>query len=332
MLSQNFDAYRVFEEGQDTFTRSIVSRKIDDLPKGDVIIRVHYSSLNYKDALSASGNKGVTRNYPHTPGIDASGVVAQSNSPSFQEGQEVIVTSYDLGMNTDGGFGEYIRVPAEWVVPLPKELNLQSAMTLGTAGFTAGLALHKMESIGQKPEMGPVAVTGASGGVGSLSVAILAKAGYEVHAVTGKEEAHDYLRKLGAKEIFPRDHAKDESKRPLIRSKWAGAIDTVGGSTLATLLKACSREGSVASCGLVGSPKLEMTVFPFILNGANLLGVDSATCHASLRKDIWQRLATSWSVPHLSEIATEITLNDLDEYIGLILKGKTKGRIVVKLA
>lgn len=332
MLSTTFHAFRVFEEDQNGFSRRIVERTIDDLPKGDVIIRVHYSSLNYKDALSSTGNKGVTRNFPHTPGIDASGVIVSSNQPDLKEGQEVIVTSYDLGMNTDGGFGEYIRVPAEWVVPMPEGLDLKSAMTLGTAGFTAGLALYKMEAIGQHPGMGPIAVTGASGGVGSLSVAILAKAGYEVHALTGKNSAHEYLKKLGAAEIFPREHANDDSKRPLLRSKWAGAIDTVGGNTLHTLLKACSREGSVATCGLVDSPKLDMTVFPFILNGVNLLGVDSATCPASLRKEIWQRLASSWSVPYLSEIATDISLDELENYISLILKGQTTGRIVVKLA
>ncbi|MCI4667759.1 MAG: YhdH/YhfP family quinone oxidoreductase [Bacteroidia bacterium] len=330
MLSNTFRAFRVFVEDQEV-SRKIIERKINDLPKGDVVIRVHYSSLNYKDALSASGNKGVTRNYPHTPGIDASGIVAASNDESIKVGDKVIVTSYDLGMNTDGGFAEYIRVPAEWVVPLPDELDLQAAMTLGTAGFTAGLSLYKMEATGQNPGMGPIAVTGASGGVGSLSVAILAKAGYQVHAITGKKEAHEYLKKLGATEIFGRDHASDDSKRPLIRSKWAGAIDTVGGNTLATLLKACTREGSVATCGLVGSPKLEMTVFPFILNGVNLLGVDSATCHSSLRSEIWQRLATKWSVPHLAEIATVVSMDELEHYIGLILKGKTQGRIVVKL-
>ncbi len=331
MSSKAFKALRVFEEDQNVFSRSIVERQTDQLPEGEVLIRVHYSSLNYKDALSASGNKSVSRHYPHTPGIDASGIVEESLHPDIKVGQEVIVTSYDLGMNTDGGFAEYIRVPAEWVIAMPEGLNLHTAMILGTAGFTAGLALYKMEAMGQLPTMGPIAVTGASGGVGSLSVAILSKAGYEVHAITGKEEAYDYLRLLGAKEIFPRDYANDESKRPLIRAKWAGGIDTVGGNTLSTLLKACHREGSIASCGLVDTPKLETTVYPFILNGVNLLGVDSATCPQALRKEIWQRLGKEWSVAPLKDIATYTHLDELDTYIDLILKGKTRGRVVVKL-
>ncbi len=223
-----FRAFRTIETEQG-FHGEIMHRQIGDLPAGEVLVRVHYSSLNFKDALSATGHKGVTRTYPHTPGIDAAGIVVHSDAPRIQTGQEVIVTSYDLGMNTDGGFGEYIRVPAGWVVPLPSEMNLRQSMILGTAGFTAGLALYKMERCGLDPGEGPVVVTGASGGVGSLAVALLAKRGYDVWAVSGTPEAHDLLRQLGADTILNRDDANDDSGRPLLTGQWVGAIDTVGG-------------------------------------------------------------------------------------------------------
>ena len=328
-MPQTFKALRITEQEDKTFTREIVQRDINDLPEGELLIKVSYAALNYKDALSASGNKGVTRNYPHTPGIDAAGIVEQSSSPDFSQGQEVIVTSYDLGMNTDGGFAEYIRVPASWAVPKPANLDLMESMIIGTAGFTAALGLFKMEKIGQNPAMGSVLITGASGGVGSLAVGILSKAGYEVIASTGKTDAYDYLMQLGATECVDREFANDDSKRPLLRPKWAGAIDTVGGNTLVTALKACKREGSVASCGLVASPKLEATVFPFILNGINLIGIDSATCAMHTRKQVWEKLANEWKVDNLSSIATTCTLEELDPYIDQILKGKVKGRVIV---
>jgi putative YhdH/YhfP family quinone oxidoreductase len=327
-----FKALRIHEE-ENTFRRAIETRDTNDLPEGDVLVRVHYAGLNYKDALSATGNKGVTRKYPHTPGVDTSGIVEVSSDARFVPGQKVIVTSYDLGMNTDGGFAEYIRVPADWVVPLPDALTLKQSMVLGTGGYTAALALYKMEQSGQKPEMGKICVTGATGGVGSMAVAILAKAGYEVIASTGKKEAHEYLVQLGATDIVDRAEVDDESGRPLLRPKWAGAIDTVGGNTLATLLKACGRNGSVATCGLVASPKLPTSVFPFILNGVNLLGVDSAETPREIRLDIWNRLATSWNInEHLDAATTDATLEELkDVYLDMILAGKTKGRVVVSL-
>lgn len=324
-----FRALRV-SETESGFTREITSLKISDLPSNDVLVRVHFSSLNYKDALSASGHKGVSRNFPHTPGIDAAGIVVESKSDKFSPGQEVIITSYDLGMNTAGGFGEYVSVPAEWVVPLPSGISLQESMILGTAGFTAALAIERMEAMGQTPEHGPVAVTGASGGVGSLGVALLSKAGYEVIASTGSANAHDYLRQLGANQIISREEAQDESKKPLIRPRWSGAIDTVGGITLATLLKACKAHGSVAACGLVGSPKLETTVYPFIINGVNLLGIDSATCPMPLRTKIWQKLASDWKLDNLDAIVSYCTLEDLEQYVQLILQGNTQGRIVLE--
>ncbi|MEM6344077.1 MAG: YhdH/YhfP family quinone oxidoreductase [Bacteroidota bacterium] len=326
----NFKALRITESSKGQFERAIVSRSTDDLPTGEVLIQVHFAALNYKDALSSSGHKGVTRNFPHTPGIDAAGVVAESSNSAFAAGDKVLVTGFDLGMNTDGGFGAYIRVPAEWVVPLPDGYTLEEAMIVGTGGFTAAIGLYKMEKQGQHPAAGPIVVSGASGGVGSLAVGILAKAGYEVFAVTGKASAHDYLKDLGAKEILSRADVDDQTGRPLLRPKWAGAIDTVGGNTLATLIKTCSREGNVAACGLVGSHDLNLTVYPFILNGVNLLGIDSATFPRAERLKVWQKLATDWRVPNLERIATHITLEELDPYLDKILAGDNQGRVIVK--
>lgn len=326
-----FRAYRVSEVEKGQFQRTFQTLTFDDLPQGEVLVRVHFSALNYKDALSATGNKGVTRNFPHTPGIDAAGVVEASDHPDWKPGDEVIVTSYDLGMNTDGGFAGYIRVPASWVVRLPEGMSLRDSMIIGTAGFTAGLGLFKMERIGQHPDMGPIVVSGASGGVGSMAVGILAKAGYEVIGITGKADAHDYLKTLGASRVEGRDFVDDQSGRPLLKPIWAGGIDTVGGNTLATLLKACSREGSVAACGLVGSPKLETAVFPFILNGVNLIGIDSATIGMAVRQQVWDKLAGPWRVPDLEQLATDCTLDEVDGYVEQMLKGQTKGRVIVNV-
>jgi acrylyl-CoA reductase (NADPH) len=331
MSTTTFRAYRVSEVEKGQFQRELQILSFDDLPQGEVLVRVHFSALNYKDALSATGNKGVTRNFPHTPGIDAAGVVESSEHPDWKPGDEVIVTSYDLGMNTDGGFAEYIRVPADWVVRLPEGMSLRESMIIGTAGFTAGLGLFKMERIGQTPEMGPIVVSGASGGVGSMAVGILAKADYEVIAITGKSDAHDYLKELGASRVEGREFVDDQSGRPLLKPLWAGGIDTVGGNTLATLLKACSREGSVAACGLVGSPKLESTVFPFILNGVNLIGIDSATIGMGVRQQVWDKLAGPWRVADLERLASDCTLEEVDGYVEQILKAQTKGRVIVNV-
>jgi len=319
---------RELEDG--TFKRAIESKSIGELPPGEVIIKNHFAGLNYKDALSASGHKGISRNFPHTPGVDACGVVEYSESQKFQKGDEVIVTGYDLGMNTSGGFQEYIRVPANWVVPKPENISLKETMVYGTAGFTAALSLYKMEKTGQTPDMGPILVTGATGGVGSMAVGILAKAGYEVIASTGKKDVHQHLIKLGATRIVDRSFANDESGKPLLRSQWAGAIDTVGGNTLATCVKGCQRKGSVASCGLVGTHELHMTVYPFLLNGVNILGVDSAETDMALRTEIWQRLSSDWKIQDLEHYGQFIALEGIIEQMDLILQGKTKGRIVVE--
>jgi len=325
-----FNAYWVTEEADGTFKNQIIQRSTDELPQNGVLIKVAYSSLNYKDALSASGNKGVTRRYPHTPGIDAAGTVVESNSTEFNPGDQVIVTGYDLGMNTMGGFGEYINVPAEWVVPLPYGLSLKESMILGTAGFTAALSLHHLIRCGQKPEDGTLLVTGATGGVGSLSVAIASKLGFNVTASTGKPDKKEYLEQLGAKTTVDREVVDDKSGKMLLRPQWAGAIDTVGGNTLATVLKSLKTHGNVACCGNVASPLLNTSVFPFILNGVNLLGVNSATTPMALRKDLWAKLAGDWKPDYSSIEIDSVGLSELQNKIEKILQGGITGRVVVE--
>jgi len=325
-----YKALVIREEGE-KFSRQIEEVPFDFLPENEVLIKVSYAGLNYKDALSASGHKGITRKFPHTPGVDASGIVEKSSSPDFTPGQKVIVTSFDLGMNTKGGFAEYISVPAGWVVPLPEGLTLKDAMIMGTAAFTAALALHKMERSGQNPQMGELVVTGASGGVGSMAVAILAKRGYRVIASSGKQEHYAWLKSIGAKRCISREEANDESGKPLLSAQWAGGIDTVGGNTLATLIKACGKEGSIAVCGLVGSHDLETTVYPFILNGVNILGVDSAETPIELRKRIWNLLATTYRPDGLDGMGKVVSLEEIPEYMDEILGGETSGRIVAQL-
>lgn len=325
-----FKAYRSFELEDGTFESKIVERDITELPEGDVLIKVAYAGLNFKDALSASGHKGITRQFPHTPGVDAAGYVAHSTDSKFKEGDAVLVTGYDLGMNTDGGFGQYIRVPAAWVVPLPKQLSLKEAMILGTAGFTASLALWKMEKAGQHPDMGEIVVTGASGGVGSMAISIFSTAGYQVVASSGKREEEDYLKALGAVRREDRSYTHDDSGRLLLKTKWAGAVDTVGGETLSTLMKACGKNGSIAVCGLVASHELHTTVYPFLLNGVNLIGVESAETPMEVRLQLWQKLEDQWKPKNLSAIGTFIRLEELSDHMALILQGKTRGRVVVE--
>ena len=328
-----FKAILVTENADGRFERAIKERTIDDLPQGEVLIRVRYSALNYKDALSATGNKGVTRKFPHTPGIDAAGIVEESLHADFRLGDEVMVTGYDLGMNTSGGFGQFIRGPAAWIVKKPTGYSLKELMIIGTAGFTSATALYKMELLGQSPAKGPIVITGSTGGVGSLATAILSSAGYEVIAISGKENSWDYLRQLGASRVEKREWVNDTSGRNLLKPLWAGAIDTLGGNTLATLLKGCKLEGTVASTGLVDSPKLETTVFPFILNGISLIGVGSAEMPMYNKLIIWDKLSTQWNIKNkLNFIVKEVSLEELNNmYIDRILLGKTMGRIVVNL-
>lgn len=326
-----FKALVVSENAEKQYVRTITQRNIEDLPAGEVLIKVHYSTLNYKDALSSIGNKGVTRNYPHTPGIDASGVVIESTDANFSVGQEVLVTSYDLGMNTSGALAEYIRVPAKWVIALPAGLSLAEAMILGTAGFTAGLCIDALLKYGVSPEKGKVIVTGSTGGVGILSVAILAKLGFEVVAVTGKPEAADLLQRLGVTEIVSRESLNDTSGRPMLKSIYAGAVDTVGGNILATILKSLHYGGAVAACGLVASPDLPTSVFPFILRGNALLGIDSAECPMNKRLEIWQHLASDWKLDNLNLISHEIGLEEVPAKLDLMIEGKSFGKSLVKI-
>jgi alcohol dehydrogenase len=331
MNVSTFRALVVSQTDEKTFTREITERSITDLPEGEVLIRVHFSSLNYKDGLSCIGNPGVTRNYPHTPGIDASGKVTESSDSRFKEGDSVIVTGYDLGMNTSGGFGEYIRVPADWVVPLPEGMTFKEASIYGVAGFTAALSVDALQKYGVNPEQGEIVVTGSTGGVGSVSVALLSLLGYTVVASTGKKEESEFLQRLGASEIISREEVNDESKKPLLRERWAGAVDTVGGTTLAALLKAAKRGGAVAATGLVASSELSTTVFPFILRGVSLLGIDSGFTPTKLRLEIWNKLAGIWKIPQLEQLTIDCTLEELDPEIDKILAGGQRGRVVVNL-
>ena len=330
-MSKKYTAFRVTEVAEKQFETSVEKLSMDDLPAGEVLIKVHYSSLNFKDALSASGNKGVTRKFPHTPGIDAAGEVTESTNSAFKKGDKVLVTGFDLGMNTWGGMAEYIRVPTEWVVALPNGLGLRESMIYGTAGLTAGLSVYQLINQGINPDMGKIVVTGASGGVGSMAVAILGKLGFEVVAVTGKESAHDLLKSMGANECVGRDVLNDESKRPLLKPLYAGAIDTVGGNMLATILKSLQYNGVATCCGLVNSPSLNTSVFPFILKGVRLIGIDSVECDINLRKVIWNNFASDWKVDYPEGMVEEVKLEGVADKIASILKGQIAGRVVVAL-
>ncbi len=328
-MENTFKAY-IVEEKDGEFVAAVKAKSLSDLPQGEVLIKVQYSSLNYKDALSASGNKGVTKNYPHTPGIDAVGLVISSESESFKANDKVIVTSYDLGMNTAGGFGQFIRVPAAWVIPLPENLSMKEAMILGTAGLTAGMSVLKL--IQQvKPKDGPIAVSGATGGVGALSVAILKKLGYNVTAITGKESEKDYLTSLGAENVLLRKDIESFDNKPLLKPLFAGGIDTVGGVILQNLIKTTSPLGAITCCGNVASPKLELTVFPFILRGISLIGIDSQNFPMADRIEVWNKLANDWKPEHLDHSCTEIGLSELSDKIQLMLQGQLKGRTVLNL-
>lgn len=329
MTLKIFKAFQVEEISENKYAGKIVSRAISDLPEGDVLVRVHYSSLNYKDALSASGNKGVTKLYPHTPGIDAAGVVVSSTHSAFQPGTEVIVSCYGLGMKTAGGFGEYIRVPAAWVMKCPQGISLKESMIYGTAGFTAALSVEKLLGNGVHPEQGRVLVTGATGGVGSVAVAILAQNGFSVSAVSGKSDQGSFLHKLGADRIISREKAIDPKNRALLKPQWAGVVDTVGGPILAASLKGTKYGGTVTCCGNVASPDLSLTVYPFILRAVSLIGIDAAECPMNVREKVWEKLADSWRINALNDLAQYITLEELAAHIDLMLHGKIKGRVVL---
>jgi len=331
--NQAFKAFSVSEieesEGSFKYLGSLTERRIADLPAGDLLIQVAYSSINYKDALSATGNKAVTRHYPHTPGIDAAGVVVESGVEAFKPGDEVVVTGFDLGMETPGGFGQFIRVPVDWAVRLPAGLTLEDSMIIGTAGFTAALCVDKLLTNGLAPEYGPVLVTGASGGVGSFAVALLSQLGFEVTAMSGSAEAAEFLKELGATEIIDREHFAEAGKRAMLSERWAGALDVVGGDTLFNVIKSLRYGGSVACCGLVAAPSFHATVLPFILRGVNLLGVDSVNLPMAQRLPVWQRLGEEWKLASLARLRQPISRADLESAVQQVLQGRSIGRLVL---
>jgi acrylyl-CoA reductase (NADPH) len=330
-MSTEFKALVVEKNEDGSFSRSIKNRNLAHLPEGNVLVRVQYSSLNYKDALSATGNPGVSRKFPHTPGIDAVGIVEQSQSENFAVGDEVIVTSYDLGMNTSGGLGQFIRVPDSWVLKRPPQLSAQEAMTFGTAGLTAGLMVNALLDNGLTPESGPVLVTGATGGVGSVAIAILAKLGFSVTAASGKADAHEFLISLGADNVIDRATLLDNS-RPMFKGTWAGVVDVVAGDTLSNALKSCKYNGVVTCSGLVSATDFTTSVLPFILRGVRLIGIDSVECDMAVRIAAWQKLATEFKTDKLDELSKEIALEEAEAYLLQMLQGKSHGRVIVNMA
>ncbi|MCA1022440.1 NADPH:quinone oxidoreductase family protein [Halobacillus litoralis] len=329
-MSEAFKAF-VVNKTEDDFTADIQSLTLNDLPDGDVTIQVHYSSVNYKDGLASIPQGKIVQSYPFVPGIDLAGTVVSSDDSRYEEGQKVIVTSYELGVSHFGGYSEYARVPGDWIIPLPENLSLSEAMVFGTAGFTAALSVHKLEQAGVKPEDGSILVSGATGGVGSMAVAMLKKRGYHVTASTGKESEHDYLKHLGAQDIIPREELSPEKVRALSKQRWAGAVDPVGGKTLATILSETKYGGAVAVSGLTAGTSVPTTVFPFILRSVNLLGIDSVYCPIETRKTIWNRIADDLKPEGLDEMKNEITFDQLPQTLSDILEGKTRGRTIVKV-
>lgn len=325
----NYQAF-VVEETPEGYKSKICQLDTAHLPAGDVLVRVNYSSLNYKDALSATGNKGVTKRYPHTPGIDAAGIVLESTDPAIQKGDEVIVSGYDLGMNTAGGFAECIRVPGEWVVKKPDGLTLKEAMIIGTAGFTAAISVSRLGQL-VKPGDGPIIVSGATGGVGSIALNMLSQLGYNTVALSGKSAEHDFLLSLGAKSVLSRDELLSMDDRPLYSAQYAGAIDTVGGEVLVRILKSTQLNGAVTTCGSVASTTLNLNVFPFILRAVTLIGISAQNYPTEPRREIWKELAGELKPVQLMDIHREIGLDELPTAIDEILKGKLKGRTLIKI-
>lgn len=327
-------SYRAFVVNKigDEFTMGVTQLEESDLPKGEVTIRVAWSSVNYKDGLACSPTGRVVRSYPMTPGVDLAGTVQSSTDSRFAAGQEVVVIGYEIGTAHPGGFAELARVPADWVVPLPVGLTTKEAMALGTAGFTSALSIHQMQRMGLAAANGPVIVTGATGGVGSTAVSMLAGLGFTVAGSTGKASEHQFLRDLGATEVLTREEVSAESTRPMESERWAGAVDPVGGATTAYLVRNTKYGGSIALSGLTGGGTFSTTVFPFILRGVNLIGIESVQCPMALRREIWQRCATDLKPRGLLDtIASEIGLDGVAETVTKILKGEIRGRVLVDL-
>ncbi len=331
MQEKRYRALVVRGTAESGFQRAVEELSMDELPAGEVLIRVHFSSLNYKDALSATGNRGVTRRYPHTPGVDAAGIVEASADDRFADGDEVLCMGYDLGMNTSGGFGQYIRVPADWVLKKPEQLSLFAAMQIGTAGFTAAQCIERLLHFGVIPGSGPVLVTGATGGVGSIAVALLSGLGFEVAAVTGKEDEHPFLQQLGCSAILSRKQATGRASAAMLRERWSGVVDTVGGEILASAVKASRYDGVVTCCGNAASGDLPLTVYPFILRGVSLVGIDSARCSMTRRSTVWQKLSGPWRLDMLDSLTERISLDQVSAAIDTMLAGKVRGRVVIDL-
>lgn len=319
----------VAEEENGRYRQTIKQLKTDSLPDHDVLVRVHYSSLNYKDALSATGNKNITKAYPFTPGIDAAGVVEMSRDSRFKSGEKVIVTSYDLGMNTPGGFGEYIRVPGDWIIPLPSGISLKESMMIGTSGLTAAFGADKIISQKIRPADGEILVTGATGSVGSFSIALFNHLGYKVTAATGKIHRKEWLLSIGANIVIHRNEITSVSERPLLSSRWSAVLDTVGGPMLDAVLRQTAHNGVVACCGNVLGPQLETSIYPFILRGVSLMGIDSGIALMKDRLRIWNKLATDWKPGVMSNISDKSTIEKLPGRINQMLDGKHTGKTII---
>ena len=325
-----FKAFRIHND-EKGYRSGIDEVSLDDLTEGQVTIRVEYSSINYKDALAATGKGRIVRNYPLTGGIDVAGEVLESSDENFDPGQKVVATGCQLSEEYDGGYTQYLRLRSEAVVPLPSNLTTREAMALGTAGFTAALCLYRMEANGQTPDKGPIVVTGATGGVGSIAIDLLTRAGYEAHAITGKAEHFEWLEKLGARQCISR-HDLHWGQNPLERTRWAGCIDNVGGDMLAGITRVIDLWGNIASCGMAGGIGLNTTVFPFILRGVSLLGISSNNTPYDIRKQLWDRLANEWKPEHLNDICKqEVSLEDMEPVFNSMMSGGSLGRTVVKL-
>lgn len=326
----SFQAYRI-QEREAAFVASLVEAEKSELPEGEVLIRVQKSSLNYKDVLSFTGHRGITREYPHTPGIDAAGTVESSRVDAFKTGDEVIVTGYDLGMNTWGGFSQYIQVPAQWVVKKPNGLSLEEAMIIGTAGFTAGQCAQRFMDNGLSPASGPVLVTGSTGGVGSVAVALFSHLGYDVVAATRNPDNEAFLKSLGAINVIPSQDLVDDSKRPMLKSRWAGVVETVGGPLLETAIRSTSRRGVITFCGMIASPNINTTVFPFILRGLRLIGIDSAECPLLEKVELWKRFASDWKPANLASLQDDRSFDEIPAMVQAMKEGNTKGRITFSI-
>lgn len=329
-IPETFRAFRINDD-EDGYRAELIEQSLDDQSEGDVVIEVAYSSVNFKDALAGTGKGKILRKFPLNGGIDAAGIVVRSENADFSEGDEVLITGSGLSETRDGGYSEYLRVPSDWLIPLPEALTLHEAMILGTAGFTAALGLWRMEANGQTPDMGAIAVTGASGGVGSLAVDIYSAAGYQVSAISGKEDEFEWLHELGAAQCISR-HDLYWPESPLASAQFAGALDNVGGDMLSGLTRVIQPWGNIASCGMAGGIGLNTTVMPFIIRGITLLGINSAGCPYSIRKELWERLAGAWRPRHLDRIAAPtVDLDTLPDAFERLLEGRARGRIVVEV-